>query len=57
MAEYFDRKFSRAAGYFRDVLKMLPGDHPATLLMDRSAQFQKTPPPSDWAGAKVMQAS
>jgi class 3 adenylate cyclase/HAMP domain-containing protein len=55
MAQYFDRGFTKAAGYFRDVLKILPGDHPATLLLDRCAQFQKAPPPSDWTGAKVMQ--
>jgi class 3 adenylate cyclase len=57
MAEYFGRRFSRAADYFRDVLKMLPGDHAATLILDRCAQFQKAPPPSDWTGAKVKQAS
>jgi class 3 adenylate cyclase/HAMP domain-containing protein len=57
MAQYFDRGFARAAGYFRDVLKVLPGDHPATLLLDRCTQFQKAPPPSDWSGGKVMRAS
>jgi adenylate cyclase len=56
MTQYFERGFSRAAGYFRDVLKILPDDPSATLLMDRCAQFMKTPPPSDWTGTKVMQA-
>jgi class 3 adenylate cyclase len=50
MAEYFEGKYAKAAGYLRDVLKILPGDHPAALLLERCAQYMKTPP-------KVMQAS
>ena len=57
MTQYFEHGFAKAAGYFRDVLKILPGDHPATLLLDRCAQFQKAPPPSDWTGGKVLQAT
>jgi class 3 adenylate cyclase len=50
MAEYYDRSFTRAVEYFRDVLKILPEDHPATLLLERSVRFQKEPPPEDWDG-------
>jgi class 3 adenylate cyclase len=57
MAEYHDRNFARAAAYFRDVLKILPGDHVASMILERCMQFAKAPPPSDWTGAKVMQAS
>jgi class 3 adenylate cyclase/HAMP domain-containing protein len=56
MTQYFDRGFAKATGYFRDVLRMLPSDPPATLLMDRCVQFMKAPPPSNWNGAKVIQA-
>jgi len=57
MAEYFERRFSKAAAYLKDVLKLIPGDHPATLLVDRCAQFLKSPPPSDWTGGKVKQSA
>jgi class 3 adenylate cyclase len=57
MAEYYDRGFTKAAGHFRNVLKILPGDDAATMLLERSMLYEKTPPPSDWTGAKVQQAS
>jgi hypothetical protein len=50
MAEYHERKFARAAAHFRDVLKILPGDHAAALILERCVQFEKTPP-------QVMQAT
>jgi adenylate cyclase len=50
MAEYADRGFDRAAGYFRDALKALPGDATAALLLERSERFTKSPPPGDWDG-------
>jgi class 3 adenylate cyclase len=56
MDEYHQRDFTKAAASFRDVLKILPGDHAATFMRDRCMQFLKAPPPSDWTGAKVMQA-
>jgi adenylate cyclase len=57
MAEYYDRSFARAAGYFRDVLKILPADHTAEMLLDRCQLYARTPPPPGWAGVKVRQAS
>jgi class 3 adenylate cyclase len=50
MAAYFDGGYAKAAALFRDVLKMLPGDPPAALLLERCMQNMKSPP-------KVMQAS
>jgi class 3 adenylate cyclase len=57
MAEYFDRSFARAAAYFADVLKMLPGDEPATLLKERSERFLREPPADGWNGLDVARAS
>ncbi|HET6450519.1 MAG TPA: adenylate/guanylate cyclase domain-containing protein, partial [Spirochaetia bacterium] len=57
MAEYHERSFRKAAGYFRDVLKMAPDDVPAALLLDRCTRFQAAPPPSDWTGTDVRRAS
>jgi class 3 adenylate cyclase/HAMP domain-containing protein len=50
MQEYYRRSFARAAACFRDVLKILPDDGPAGLLLTRCQGFQKTPPPESWAG-------
>jgi adenylate cyclase len=54
MAEYSAKNFSRAVGYFKDVLKILPGDTAATMLADRSQRYLKEPPPEDWDGTEVM---
>ncbi len=54
MAEYHERSFQKAAGYFRDVLKMLPDDPPAAMILERCMRFQKAAPPSDWTGTDVM---
>jgi adenylate cyclase len=57
MAEYYDRAFRTAAGYFRDVLKIAPDDAAAAMMLERCTRFQGAPPPSDWAGAEVRKAS
>jgi adenylate cyclase len=54
MAEYYDRNFHGAARYFHDVLKALPGDVSATMLLERSKRFQAAPPPEGWDGVEVM---
>jgi adenylate cyclase len=54
MAEYYERSFSRAAAYFRDALKALPGDPVALMLMERSQNYRKNPPPPEWDGVEVM---
>jgi adenylate cyclase len=54
MAEYYDRSFARAMGYFRDVLKLLPLDPMAVMLLERSQRYAKSPPPPSWDGVEVM---
>jgi class 3 adenylate cyclase len=56
MAQYSDRSFVKASDYFRRVLKILPQDHAATLLLASSETYSKNPPPSDWDGVGVMLA-
>jgi len=51
---YFARDFPGAAARYRSVLELLPDDVPAALLLQRCADFMKTPPPDDWTGAAVM---
>jgi class 3 adenylate cyclase len=54
MGEYYERNFRKAAGYFTDVLKLLPGDTTAALLKERSERFLRVPPPPEWDGVEVM---
>jgi len=54
MAEYYERNFSSAAGYFQDALKLMPGDNVATMLLERTRKYDKDPPPDDWDGVEVM---
>jgi class 3 adenylate cyclase/HAMP domain-containing protein len=54
MAEYYERNFAKAATYFRDALKALPGDPVAAMLMERSTKYRNDPPPSEWDGVEVM---
>ncbi len=54
MAEYWDMSFSKAAAYFVDVLKILPADTAATMLMERSRRYVKDPPPEGWNRVEVM---
>ncbi len=56
MAEYFDRNFSRAAGYFRDALKQMPGDEMAQMMLQRSQAYAKSPPPESWRGFEAESA-
>jgi adenylate cyclase len=50
MEDYYARNFTRASARFADVLKLLPADHPAELLLARSQGFQRNPPPDAWTG-------
>jgi class 3 adenylate cyclase len=54
MDEYFEQNFVRAASYFRDVLRILPGDSAAQMIAVRCRDYAKTPPPSNWDGVEVM---
>jgi class 3 adenylate cyclase/HAMP domain-containing protein len=54
MAEYYDRSFSTAISYFRDVLKLIPRDPVAEMLLSRSQVHMKNPPPEAWDGVEVM---
>jgi hypothetical protein len=54
MAEYYERNFNTAAGYFRDALKVIPGDFVATMFLERTQKYRKNPPPEGWDGVEVM---
>jgi class 3 adenylate cyclase len=54
MAEYYERNFASAAGYFRDALKAMPGDSVAAMLLERTQKYSRNPPPAGWDGVEVM---
>ena len=54
MAEYYDRSFPRAAGHFREVMRILPQDPVAAMLLRRCEAYARNPPPDGWDGVEVM---
>jgi adenylate cyclase len=51
---YKQRKWDEAITAFGEALKILPGDAPSALYLERSRAFKETPPPDDWDGVYVM---
>ncbi len=47
---YRQRDFVRAAVLLEEALKDRPNDRPAALLLERTGNFLRHPPPADWAG-------
>jgi adenylate cyclase len=54
MIEYYSRSFPAAAGRFQEVLRILPGDPVAPMLLKRCDAYARNPPPADWDGVEVM---
>jgi adenylate cyclase len=54
MEEYYNRNFGNAIALFGHVLKILPGDYPAGLIMQRCRLYQQEPPPPGWDGVEAM---
>ena len=57
MAEYLERNFKGASQYLRSVLKLLPDDTVAPLLLSRSEAYAAAPPPPAWDGVELSRAS
>ena len=51
---YKQRKWDEAITSFSEALKIVPGDGPSALYLERSIAFKETPPPDDWDGVYVM---
>jgi adenylate cyclase len=47
---YRARKWQEAKATFDELLKVLPGDKPCKIYVERCAFFVENPPPADWDG-------
>jgi class 3 adenylate cyclase/HAMP domain-containing protein len=54
MESYYGRDFKGAREGFGQILKIDPGDYPASIFQERSSAFLKSPPPEDWNGVAVL---
>ena len=54
MELYYVRSFDMAARKFEAVLKILPEDFCAKMLLDRCTDYAQDPPPDGWDGVEVM---
>jgi adenylate cyclase len=51
---YYARDFAAAEAAFRELLRILPGDKPAAIFLERALAFAKAPPPDKWDGVEVL---
>jgi adenylate cyclase len=54
-AAYRKRDWVNAILHFEEVIRLKPGDGPATLFLRRCRRYQETPPPPDWRGVAVLE--
>ena len=54
LAAYKQRKWDEAIQSFETALKIIPGDGPSELYLERARTFRENPPPEDWDGVYVM---
>jgi len=54
LAAYKQRKWDDAIKSFEMALKIILGDGPSELYLERSRTFKENPPPDDWDGVYVM---
>ena len=49
-ANYYARNFKKAKDYFRQALKSYPDDKPSQIFLERTLEYLRKPPESDWDG-------
>lgn len=52
---YLERSWTQAARHFEEVLRLKPGDGPATLYLRRCREYQLKPPPSAWQAVTILE--
>jgi class 3 adenylate cyclase len=53
---YYGREFEEAVIYFREIQKLLAGDRPSGIYLDRCRRYVKNPPPDGWTGVIQIEA-
>jgi adenylate cyclase len=52
---YRKRDWANAIWHFEEVIRLKPGDGPATLYLRRCRRYQEAPPPPEWKGVAVLE--
>ncbi len=55
LAAYRARRWDEARIAFAAALEAMPGDGPSAALMTRIGEFEQSPPPDDWDGARHLE--
>jgi tetratricopeptide (TPR) repeat protein len=56
MESYYARDFDAAIEAFESVLKLVPNDANAEMILDRCRRYRVDPPPENWDGVEVMKS-
>ena len=51
---YKQRRWDEAIKSFEEALKIVPGDGPSEIYLERAKKFKENPPSDDWDGVYVM---
>jgi adenylate cyclase len=54
LAAFKQRKWDDAINLFEMALRVVPGDGPSELYLERAREFKVSPPPPDWDGVTTM---
>lgn len=54
--QYYARAWTDARNAFEAALRLLPGDYPTQLHIERIRAYMETPPPDDWDGVFVLRS-
>ena len=56
MESYYARDFDAAIEAFESVLKLMPSDANAEMILERCRRYRVDPPPENWDGVEVMRS-
>lgn len=54
LTAYLEANFNEACRIYREILSRVPGDHPATQMLERAEELRQNPPDEDWTGVETM---
>lgn len=54
--QYLSRQWDEAISSFAAVIKLLPGDGPSQIYIERCSEFKAAPPPENWDGRFILKS-